>query len=184
MSVKLPRRKLTMKAGSMVPTAGGLSGGALSGGKLHKFIRSHNINKDFADKLHGAGIFQRLADLINNFGKKMLKKGVDKVKSHPVVTEKIEQLKKLRQPLEELVTIKGGKVRKAKQSVYESDSGYSSSDDEKPMAKANKLKAKREPSKAFQHRAQMMGKYMKNGQSMKEASEAYQKKYGSIAGKK
>lgn len=165
--------------GSAIPTAGAirtggkLSAGAITGAMLKKTLHKH-LHKKLEEDMEGAGLFGKLAGIINMGNIKRLygaidqgikigtksygayrdiKKGIDgmKKKDAPALSNEIQQLQAQQMMMP---TATGAGLKKKKDS---------------------KEKKKRVLPLALRKRAQRLGELMKQGHSMKVASEMYKK---------
>ena len=154
-----------VRTGGNIPTAGKLSAGKLTGAMLQKTLRPHlhpNLEKD----MQGAGLFNKLAGIINMGNIKRLygaidkgiqigtkgysayrdiKKGVDgmKKKDEAPMDKQIQEL--------QLQQMSGAGLKKSKSSKS----------------------SKRKLPEALRKRAEFLGQKMREGHSMKSASDMY-----------
>lgn len=152
-------------------TAGRLSGGRLTAGQLRNATR-HLYHPKVLEKLDGSGFFDKMSNIINVANKAVgavggIKKVVDVGKTLYGAKQKLDKLKGGK--------LAGGVLVAGKVPVLRRKSVYNKmlENEELPEDEGGKLKTKRKLPEALKKRAVALGKYMKQGYSMKEASDLY-----------
>ena len=163
---QLKAGKLT--AGAM-PSAGALSGGKVTGGDLKKALHKHmhpHLERDF----EGAGLFDKLASIVNIGNIKRLYGAVDKgikigTKAYSVYGDFKKAYDGTRKPAAK-------PLDNSIQQLQAQQKGFANAT-RAPTATGAGLKKKRTLPPALKKRAERLGQLMKQGHSMKEASDMY-----------
>jgi hypothetical protein len=150
--------------GSAIPTAGALSAGKLTGAMLKKALHKH-LHPKFEEDLEGAGLFGKLAGIINMGNIKRLYGAIDK--GIAIGTKGYSAYKDIKKGVD-------GMKKKDDEAMIMPSVGMSYGL-KAPTATGAGLKSesKRVLPLALRKRAQRLGKLMKQGHSMKVASDMY-----------
>jgi hypothetical protein len=161
---QLKAGKLT--AGAM-PSAGALSGGKVTGGDLKKALHKHlhpHLERDF----EGAGLFDKLASIVNIGNIKRLYGAVDKgikigTKAYSAYGDFKKAYDGTRKPA----------AKPIDNSIQQAQPMGFANATRAPTATGAGLKKKRTLPPALKKRAERLGQLMKQGYSMKAASDMY-----------
>ena len=149
-----------IRTGGNIPTAGALKGAKLTGAMLRKTLKNHlhpQLDADF----HGAGLFDKLASVINMGNIKRLYGAIDKGIS--IGTKGYSAYKDIKKGVDAMKKKDDipAEVFPQEQMVY----GVKGA--------GLKSKPKRKLPDALRQRAKFLGEQMRKGHSMKQASEMY-----------
>ncbi len=147
----------------MVKTGGKLSAGALTGAMLKKTLDKH-LHPSLSKDMEGAGLFNRLASIINVGNMKRLYGAVDK--GIKIGTKGYSAYKDIK---------KGVDGMRQKDEPKISDEVRELQEQQMLQGAGLKKKSKRVLPVALRKRAERLGELMRQGHSMKVASEMYKK---------
>ena len=154
------------RTGGNIPTAGAIrtggkmSAGKLTGAMLRKTLKKH-LHPQLEADMQGAGLFDKLSGIINMGNIKRLYGAVDK--AIPLATKGFSAYKDIK---------KGIDGMKNKDEVTMSMPTLGMSYGAKAPT-GGAIKSKRKLPEALKKRAEFLGEQMRNGHSMKKASDMY-----------
>jgi hypothetical protein len=143
--------------GSAIPTGGKMSAGKLTGAMLRKTLKKH-LHPQLEADMQGAGLFDKLSGIINMGNIKRLYGAVDK--AIPLATKGFSAYKDIKKGID-------GMKKKDEETMIMPTLGMSYG------VKGAGLKSKRKLPDALRQRAEFLGEQMRNGHSMKQASDMY-----------
>jgi hypothetical protein len=151
------------RTGGNIPTAGAIrtggkmSAGKLTGAMLRKTLQNH-LHPQLEADMQGAGLFDKLSGIINMGNIKRLYGAVDK--AIPLATKGFSAYKDIKKGID-------GMKKKDDEAMIMPTLGMSYG------VKGAGLKSKRKLPDALRERAEFLGEQMRNGHSMKQASDMY-----------
>ena len=143
--------------GSAIPTGGKMSAGKLTGAMLRKTLKKH-LHPQLEADMQGAGLFDKLSGIINMGNIKRLYGAVDK--AIPLATKGFSAYKDIKKGID-------GMKKKDDETMILPSVGMSYG------VKGAGLKSKRKLPDALRKRAEFLGQKMREGHSMKQASDMY-----------
>ena len=151
------------RTGGNIPTAGAIrTGGKMSAGKLTGAMLRKTLQKHLHPQLdadyQGAGLFDKLSSIINVGNIKRLYGAIDK--AIPMATKGFSAYKDIKKGID-------GMKKKDDEAMIMPTLGMSYG------VKGAGLKSKRKLPDALRERAEFLGEQMRNGHSMKSASDMY-----------
>ncbi len=151
------------RSGGNIPTGGKMSAGKLTGAMLQKSLQKH-LHPALDVDMEGAGLFDKLAGIINMGNIKRLYGAVDKV--IPLATKGFSAYKDIKKGIDGMT-----KKEEAPVEVYpQQQMAYGV---KTPTATGGEIKSKRKLPEALKKRAEFLGEQMRNGHSMRKADQMY-----------
>ncbi len=149
------------RSGGAIRTGGKMSAGKLTGAMLRKTLKNH-LHPQFDADIQGAGLFDKLASVINMGNIKRLYGAIDKGIS--IGTKGYSAFKDIKKGID-------GMKKKDDKAMIMPSVGMTAG---AGTATGGAIKkSRRKLPEALRKRAEFLGEMMKKGKSMKEASEMY-----------